>query len=73
MEGILTKAVEKKFGFKILNRGDCEKLSEVIYEQTNKNVNYNTLRRIYGLAKPVKTRKDTLDVLSQYVGYESFY
>ena len=73
VEGILTKAVEKKFGFKILNRGDCEKLSEVIYEQTNKNVNYNTLRRIYGLAKPVKTRKDTLDVLSQYVGYESFY
>ena len=73
MEGILTKAVEKKFGFKILNRGDCEKLSEVIHEQTNKNVNYNTLRRIYGLAKPVKTRKDTLDVLSQYVGYKSFY
>ena len=73
VEGILIKAVEKKFGFKIVNRGDCEKLSEVIHEQTSKNVNYNTLRRIYGLAKPVKTRKDTLDVLSQYVGYESFY
>ena len=73
VEGILIKAVEKKFGFKIVNRGDCEKLSEVIHEQTSKNVNYNTLRRIYGLAKPVKTRKDTLDVLSQYIGYTSFY
>lgn len=73
VEGILIKAVEKEFGFKILNRGDCEKLSEVIHEQTSKNVNYNTLRRIYGLAKPVKTRKDTLDILAQYVGYKSFY
>jgi hypothetical protein len=73
VEENLIKAVEKKFGFKILNRGDCEKLSEVIHEQINKNINYNTLRRIYGLAKPVKTRKDTLDVLSQYVGYISYY
>ena len=73
MEKNLIKAVEKKFGFKILNRGDCEKLSEVIHEQIDKNINYNTLRRIYGLAKPVKTRKDTLDVLSQYVGYISYY
>ena len=73
MEENLIKAVEKKFGFKILNRGDCEKLSEVIHEQIDKNINYNTLRRIYGLAKPVKTRKDTLDVLSQYVGYISYY
>jgi len=73
VEKNLIKAVEKKFGFKILNRGDCEKLSEVIHEQIDKNINYNTLRRIYGLAKPVKTRKDTLDVLSQYVGYISYY
>ncbi|MDB4176010.1 proteasome maturation protein [Flavobacteriaceae bacterium] len=44
----------------------------MIHEQIDKNINYNTLRRIYGLAKPVKTRKDTLDVLSQYIGYTSY-
>ena len=73
VEGILIKAVEKKFGFKIVNRGDCEKLSEVIQEQTSKSVSYNTLRRMYGFAKPVKTRKDTLNILSNYVGYRSYY
>ena len=73
MEGFLKNAVEKKFGLKILNRGDCEKLSEVIHEQTSKSINYNTLRRLYGFAKPVKTRKDTLDILSQYIGYKSYY
>ena len=73
MEGILKNAVEKKFGLEISNRGDCEKLSEVIHEHTSKNINYNTLRRMYGFAKPVKTRKDTLDILSQYVGYKSYY
>ena len=73
VEGILKNAVEKKFGLEISNRGDCEKLSEVIYEQTSKSINYNTLRRMYSLAKPVKTRKDTLDILSQYVGYTSYY
>ena len=73
MEGILKNAVEKKFGLEISNRGDCEKLSEVIHEQTSKSINYNTLRRMYGFAKPVKTRKDTLDILSQYVGYTSYY
>ena len=73
VEKILKSAVEKKFGFQILNRGDCEKLSEVIQEQTSKSVSYNTLRRIYGFAKQVKTRKDTLDILSQFVGYRSYY
>ena len=73
VEEVLKSAVEKKFGFKILNRGDCEKLSEVIQEQTSKSVSYNTLRRMYGFAKPVKTRKDTLNILSNYVGYRSYY
>ena len=73
VEEILKSEVEKKFGFKILNRGDCEKLAEVIQEQTSKSVSYNTLRRMYGFAKQVKTRKDTLDILSQFVGYRSYY
>ena len=73
MEEKLIDAVQKKYGVKILNRGDCEKLSEIILEQTNENVNYNTLRRIYGLAQKVKTRRDTLDILSRFIGYKSYY
>ena len=73
LEDVRKEAVEKKFGVKILNRGDCEKLAVVIQEQVNKTISYNTLRRIYGFAKPVKTRKDTLNILSNYVGYRSYY
>lgn len=73
MESNLKEAIEKKFGTKILNRGDCEKLAQVIFEQTGNGINYNTLRRIYGLAPPVKVRIDTLNTLSVYVGYGSYY
>ena len=73
MESNLKEAIEKKFGAKILTRGDCEKLAQVIFEQTGNGINYNTLRRIYGLAPPVKVRIDTLNTLSVYVGYRSYY
>ncbi len=73
MESNLKEAVEQKFGAKILNRGDCEKLAQVISDQTGNGVNYNTLRRMYGLAPPVKVRINTLNTLSIYVGYSSYY
>ena len=47
-------------------------MSEVITERTCKVVNYNTLRRMYGLAKPVKPSRGSLDILSEFLGFDSF-
>ena len=68
----LKKEIELNFGRKILSRGDCEELSELIYQNTYKDINYNTLRRLFGLAKGTTPRKYTLDLLSVYVGYQSY-
>lgn len=68
----LKKEIELNFGKKINTRGDCEELSEIIYQNTHKDINYNTLRRLFGLAKSTTPRKYTLDLLSIYVGFESY-
>ena len=48
-------------------------LSDLILERTDEFVSYNTLRRMFGLAQPVKPRRQTLDVLAAFVvsGYKS--
>ncbi|MGC6413453.1 MAG: hypothetical protein ACON5K_01995 [Bacteroidia bacterium] len=68
----LKEVIELKFGKSISSRGDCEKLSELVFIHTNKDINYNTLRRLFGLAKPTNPRTYTLDLLSRYVGFESY-
>ncbi len=68
----LKKEIQLKFGKEILSRGDCEELSEIIYQNTKKNINYNTLRRLFGLAKGTTPRKYTLNLLSEFVGYQSY-
>ena len=72
VEAHFKEAVEKKYGSRILDRGDCENLSIVIYSEVGQNVSYNTLRRIFGLAKAVTIRRGTLDLLSLYIGYQSY-
>lgn len=59
-------------GITIKTSGDCHSLSDIIASRTGKTINYNTLRRMYGLAAAVNPRKSTLDILSQFVGYENF-
>ena len=56
----------------IRTSGDCHILSEIITQRTGKVVNYNTLRRMYGLAKPVKPSRSSLDILSEFVGFDSY-
>ncbi len=69
----LKELISKKFGKKISNRGDCERLAEEIYKTTKKELSYNTLRRFFRLDKSkFKTRKNTLDILSIYIGYQDF-
>jgi len=68
----LLNEVVASAGVEIRTSGDCHTLSEAIAERTGKVVNYNTLRRMYGLAKSVKPSRGSLDILSEFVGFDSF-
>jgi len=69
---ILKNKVEKKIGAKIKNRGDCELLSNAILDVLDIHISYNTIRRFYGLATSTKPNSKTLNVLSQFIGYNSY-
>ena len=61
-----------RFGKMIKNRRDCEELAEEIQVVTTQFLSYNTIRRYFGIDKgQYKTRRQTLDVLSQYCGFDS--
>lgn len=68
----LKKLTVKNAGFDIIDRGDCQLLSELIIEKTDETVNYNTLRRLFGLASYVKPSKRTLDTLARFNGYTNY-
>jgi hypothetical protein len=68
----LKKLTIKNAGFDIIDRGDCQLLSELIIEKTDETVSYNTLRRMFGLASYVKPSKSTLDTLSRFNGYKNY-
>ena len=68
----LKKNTEDKVKFKVNNLGNCKLLSEIILETIDEYINYNTIRRIYGLAPYVKTRTKTLDKFARFNGYKNF-
>ena len=68
----LKKLTIKNSGFAIIDRGDCQLLSELIIEKTDETVSYNTLRRLFGLASYVKPSKSTLDTLARFNGYKNY-
>ena len=72
MLDILKKNIEKKLGQKILNRGDCELLSNAILETIDIEISYNTIRRLFGLAPNVKANKKTLNTLAKFIGYKHY-
>jgi hypothetical protein len=69
---LLKKEIEKKLGKKILNRGDCELLSNAILETIDIEISYNTIRRLFGLAANVKANKNTLNTLAKFIGYKNY-
>lgn len=72
MIDLLKEECEIKIGLKIKTLGDCKFLSDAIFNTLNIELNYNTLRRIWGLASYVKPRLTTLDILSQFNGYNNY-
>jgi len=51
MEERLKEEVELKLGRKIVSRGDCQLLSDLIFEQQHKQISYNTFRRFFNVDK----------------------
>ena len=68
----LKTEVEKTLGRRIVTRGDCELLAEDLYLKTGAILSYNTFRRLFGIIEYRKPRESTLDVLSVYIGFQSF-
>ncbi len=72
MIDILKTITQKKVGFKIKNYNDSIRLSDIIFMETGIELNYNTIRRFFGVVEPVKPSNFTLDALSRFNGYENY-
>jgi hypothetical protein len=68
----LKSEIQTKIGFKIKSRGDCELLSNIILETIDKSIIYNTLSRMFVVSKETKPNSNTLNILSEYLGYKSY-
>ena len=72
MVNILKTITQKKLGLKIEDYNSAVRLSEIIYTETGIEISYNTLRRFFGVVKPVKPSNYTLDTLSVFNGFKSY-
>ena len=68
----LREITENKVGFKITNLGTSIRLSEIILISTDLTLNYNTIRRFFGVIKSVKPSNYTLDTLAIFNGYINY-
>ena len=73
MVHILKTITQKKLGLKIENYNSSKMLSEIIYIETGTEISYNTLRRFFGIVKPVKPSNYTLNALAVFNGFKSYY
>ena len=72
---ILKSEVQQKIGVTIKRRGECQILSDAILVELGENLNYNTIRRLFGVNKGsnVQPSRNTLDTLSRFLGYNTYY
>lgn len=69
----LLQEVEKKYGRPLECTNDFRVLSALIEYECKEAVSVSTLKRLWGYVSQQTTpREGTLDVLSRFVGYESF-
>jgi len=68
----LKTITQKKLGFKIDNYNSSRRLSEIIYIETGIEISYNTLRRFFGIVKPVLPSNYTLDTLAVFNSFKSY-
>ena len=66
---VFKRKIEYKFGNEISVAADVKLLKEDIYLKTGKTIGYNTLRRLYGFLPENKHSRNTLNLLSTYLGW----
>ncbi|HEX2534320.1 MAG TPA: hypothetical protein VHK69_11330 [Chitinophagaceae bacterium] len=70
--GSLRKEVERTFRRKVLSSIDCLQLSDEIFNRTGERLNFNTLRRCFGLVKSAyPPSQNTIALLCKYCGFHS--
>jgi hypothetical protein len=68
----LKEITEKKIGFKIKSLNDSKRLSEIIANEIDLEISYNTIRRFFGVVKNVKASNYTLDIVSKFNGFDNY-
>jgi hypothetical protein len=72
MIDILLQKAGAKIGREMKTRGDCELLSNAIFEILDVDLSYNTIRRLYGLAPAVKPSVNTLNIIAKFCYFKNF-
>lgn len=73
MLNILKKKTVERVGFKINNLGSAIQLSNIILEEKDEFISYNTIRRLYKIVKTNENpSKKTLDIISRFNGYNNY-
>lgn len=71
---LLKEATEKKFGFAVCTKTDCDKLADTIENKTKQFISVNTLRRFFEvMPSESKPSLETLNILSRFCGFNDFY
>jgi len=70
---LLKNEIQSKFGRSISYANDCEELSELIKNQTNRQVSSSTLKRLFGIIKSsFDVSLYTLDTLSIFLEFKNW-
>lgn len=73
MINILKKKTVERVGFKINNLGSAIQLSNIILEEKDEFISYNTIRRLFKIVKTNENpSKKTLDIISRFNGYNNY-
>ncbi|MGD9930988.1 MAG: hypothetical protein AB7U05_13300 [Mangrovibacterium sp.] len=71
---ILKEDIQNKFGKEIRYGKDCNELSEVILDNTKRQVSTSTLKRFFGIIdSPFKPSRYTLDTLAIFLGFNDWH
>jgi hypothetical protein len=64
--------IQKQFGSTIKKQSDLKLLLQSIENITQKNISFNTIRRFFGFLKYTNPNLNTLNILSQYLGFSNY-
>ena len=64
--------IQKQFGSPIERQSQLKILLTTIENATKKNIGFNTLRRFFGFLNYTNPNLNTLNILSEYLGFSNY-